>query len=106
MVKSFARFTSFARGKIVGKAEEGASRNNIRKEVRKKDGKRASLKAIDQVLAHARQDPNWQGTDSVAGGRPQELRAADLARTPEQHEDTAIGPVPALEPKWLRTTSV
>ena len=53
MGKSTARFTPFARGRIVGKAEEGASRSKIRKEVRKKDGSRAALQAIDRVLNHA-----------------------------------------------------
>ena len=78
MVKSRARFTAFARGRIVGKAEEGASRSNIRKQVLKKDGKRAGLRAIAHVLQHARTDPDWQGDDSAAGGRPQELAAKEL----------------------------
>ena len=41
MVKSVARFSPVAGGRIVGKAEEGASRQRIRKEVLKKDGRRA-----------------------------------------------------------------
>ena len=56
MVKSVARFTPFASGRIVGKAEEGASRQRIRKEVLKKDGRRATLQAIGGVLKHARAD--------------------------------------------------
>ena len=59
-VKSTARFTPFARGRIVGKAEEGARRNNIRKEALKKDGTRANIRAIDSVLQRARSDPDWQ----------------------------------------------
>ena len=59
MGKSFARFTPFARGSIVGKAEEGADRRKIRKDVRKKDGKMASIKFVDKVLADARADPHW-----------------------------------------------
>lgn len=51
MVKSFARFSPFSRGRIIGKAEEGARRKKIRKEVRKKDGKQASFRAIDGVVA-------------------------------------------------------
>ena len=66
MVKSFARFSPFSRGRIIGKAEEGASRKKIRKEVRKKDGKQASFRAIDGVLQHHRSDPEWQGEDSAA----------------------------------------
>ena len=44
-----ARFTPSARGRIVGKADEGASRDKIRREVLKKDGKKASLRCIDKV---------------------------------------------------------
>lgn len=67
---SFARFTPFSRGKIVGKAKEGASTKAIRKTVLKKDGRLASLRAIDAVVAKANSDPSWQGEDSSAGGRP------------------------------------
>jgi len=38
MVKSTARFSTFARGRIVGKFEEGARLKQIRKTVPKKDG--------------------------------------------------------------------
>ena len=38
MVRSTSRFTPFARGKIVGKAKEGADRFKIRKEVLTKNG--------------------------------------------------------------------
>ena len=55
MVKSFARFTPYRRGRIAGKAEEGASLGKIRKEVLKKDGRRASLRAISKVLKRALQ---------------------------------------------------
>ena len=67
---SSARFTSFSRGKIFGKAEEGASAKSIRETVLKKNGRRASLRAIDAVVAKAKSDPSWQGEDSSAGGRP------------------------------------
>ena len=70
MAKSTARFTPFARGRIVGKAEEGASRRKICSEVFKKDGKRATLRAVGGVLNHAKADPKWQGENSSAGGRP------------------------------------
>ena len=80
MAKSVARFTPFARGRIVGKAEEGASRRRIRKEVLKKDGQRATLQSIGGVLSHARADPAWQGRDSAAGGRPQELDDAEVRK--------------------------
>ena len=51
MVKTSARFSPFARGRIAGKAEEGAGREKIRREVLKKDGTRASLRAIQGVLS-------------------------------------------------------
>ena len=74
---SSARFSPFSRGRIVGKAEEGASRKKIQKHVLKKDGTRGSLRAIDKVLAHARNDPDWEGEDSSAGGRPANLNAEE-----------------------------
>ena len=77
MVKSFARFCAFSRGKIVGKAEEGASREKIRKDVLKKNGKKASLRAIDGILAHARADPKWQGEEIISGGRPEDLTSKE-----------------------------
>ena len=80
MGKSTARFSTFARGRIVGKFEEGAELKKIRKTVPKKDGKRGSLRAIKAVLRRAREDPNWQGEDSSAGGRPQELDGGELRK--------------------------
>ena len=73
MGKSFARFSVFARGMIVGMHLQGASRQLIRKTVKKKDGKQGNLRAIDSVVAHARADPSWDGKDSSAGGRPRQL---------------------------------
>ena len=46
----FARFSVFARGRIVGKAEEGASQKKIRRTVLKKDGRRGSLRAIQGII--------------------------------------------------------
>ena len=39
MVKTFARSSTFARGRIVGKAEEGAKEADIRRTVKKTDGR-------------------------------------------------------------------
>ena len=75
---TMARFNAFTRGKIVSKAEEGAPRARIRASVLKKDGTQASLRSIDKVLAHARANPEWQGEDSQAGGRPPKLAPAEL----------------------------
>lgn len=79
MAKSFARFSCFARGRIVGKAEEGASRSKIRRTVRKRDGTCGSERAIKGILAKARANPKWEGEDSAAGGRPQELTESEQA---------------------------
>ena len=81
MVKSCVRFTPFDRGRIVGKAEEGASAKKIRQTVRKKDGTRGTVRAINAICAKARADPEWKGRDSAAGGRPQEL---------SPHEETTL----------------
>ena len=77
---SFARFSPFARGKIVGKAGEGASARKIRKSVLKQDGRGLSVRAVDAVIAKARADPTWQGENSSAGGRPAKLSVAEVAR--------------------------
>ena len=87
MVKSLARFNTFAKGKIVGKAEEGVSRKRIRDTVRKKDGKKGSMRAIDQILAHARADDAWEGDESRAGGRPHELCAGEVLKLQELMQD-------------------
>ena len=69
MGKGYARFSTFARGQIVGMRMEGAKREKIRKKIKKKNGRTANLRAIDDVLAHARVDLSWEGGDSSAGGR-------------------------------------
>ena len=90
----FSRFSTFARGRIVGKREEGASRESIRKTVLKKDGKRATLRSIDGVLATARDDPEWQGQDSSAGGRPQELDDKEVAKIKKLiHDEVGLAKV-------------
>jgi len=50
MAKGFARFSAFARGRIVGKAAVGASRGRIRKEVLKKELGGPSGSAANWVL--------------------------------------------------------
>ena len=87
MVTSFARFSPFARGRIVGMAEAGAPRKSIRDTVRKKDGKKTNLRAIDGVLAHARKDSAWNGGDSRGGGRPQELAASEVLKLRKLMQD-------------------
>ena len=91
---SFARFTPFTRGKIVGKAEEGVSAKRIRTSVLKQDGQPGSLRAINGVIGKARKDPGWQGENSAAGGRPPALSAADTNRLMQLiHDEVGIAKV-------------
>ena len=91
---SCGRFSSFARGKIAGKSEEGATEERIRDTVRKKDGTRASLRAIRAVVARARADPAWDGQDSRAGGRPRALTADDTAALKQLlHDEVGLAKV-------------
>ena len=53
--------------------------DKIRKEALKKDGRRASIRAIPKVIQRARGDPEWEGEDSSAGGRPPGLDRKEVA---------------------------
>jgi hypothetical protein len=44
--------------------------------VRKKDGTAVGLKAVDTVIAHKKEFPDWRGADSSAGGRPSAISEA------------------------------
>ena len=68
-----ARMDAFARGEIVGLRKAGTPRGEIRKLVKKKDGKRPSLRTVDNVLLKKKAKPSWRGGDSSAGGRPPAL---------------------------------
>ena len=49
-------------------------REDIRKKVRKKDGKRPCLRAVDGVLKKFEEDPQWDGCEErTEGGRPRDL---------------------------------
>ena len=61
-------------------ATAGAQRQDIREKVRKTDGKRANIRAIDAIIAHARDDPDYDGHNSGAGGRPRELTAREESK--------------------------
>ena len=47
----------------------------MRDKVRKTDGTPPTLKSVDQILAHFAEDPEWDGENSSAGGRPRLLTA-------------------------------
>ena len=87
MAKSFARLSPFARGKIVGKASEGAPAGRIRKQVRKKDGKMCSARAIRSLVKKAREDPSYDGIDSSAGGWPQEFSSDEKRKLKKLIQD-------------------
>ena len=72
-----ARLDAFARGAICALRAAGAKREDIAMSVRKKDGQRPHIRAVDAVLAKHKEDPDWRGEDSRAGGRPQVLTKAD-----------------------------
>ena len=76
MVKTFARFFVFARGRIVGKAEEGAKEKHIQSFVKKTNGKRGSLRAIRAIIKHSRDDPEYEG--GKRGVRPGRSSSHDL----------------------------
>ncbi|MCP4467554.1 MAG: hypothetical protein GY813_12490 [Halieaceae bacterium] len=73
MGKSTARLDAFTRGQIHGLRQAGKTRPDIQKLVKKKDGKRTTLRSIDRTLRKTREDPKWHGEDSRAGGRPPAL---------------------------------
>ena len=54
-------------------AEAGARRVNIATHVLSTDGQPGNLRAVEAILAHARADPAYAGTNSSAGGRRREL---------------------------------
>ena len=58
-------------------AEAGARRVNIAKHVLSTDGQPGNLRAVDAILAHARADPAYAGTNSSAGGRRRELSPSE-----------------------------
>ena len=63
--------------RIVGMAEAGARRVDIAKQVLNTDGQLGNLRAVDAILAHARADPAYAGTNSSAGGRRRELSPSE-----------------------------
>eukprot|EP00973_Karenia_brevis_P040273 5562885-Karenia_brevis.AAC.1 len=78
--KTRARLDVFSRGVVWGMHLAGAARAVIQKTVTKKDNTPPTLKSIDQIISHMKENPDWKGTDSSAGGRPKIL-------TPEQQDE-------------------
>ena len=80
MVKTFARLSTWDRAFICGMRRAKAPRSVIRKAVKKTDGTHPTLRAVDAVLANERNDPDYNGENSRAGGRPRALSAAEAKR--------------------------
>lgn len=76
-VDKHARFSPAARNRIIGMRLAGAKREDIRDKIRKTDGSKGNLRAIDNVLEHFHEDPDWDCSDSASGGRPRDLTARE-----------------------------
>jgi hypothetical protein len=70
---SHARLTPAMRNRIIGMKLAGATRDMMRKKSRKTDGTMPSLRAVGGVVGRFTADPDWDGEDSSAGGRPRLL---------------------------------
>ena len=70
---TFARFTPAARNRIIGMRLAGAGREKIRDTIRKTDGNKANIRAVDEVLSNYEQDPEYDGENVASGGRPRSL---------------------------------
>ena len=73
---SFARLDVWARGENWGLHSAGIKREEIGKRVVKADGTPPCLKAVDAVIAHKAEDPQWRGAVGQSSGRPQSLSEA------------------------------
>ena len=72
---SYSRLSPFARGQICAFRKAGWKRGQICKTIKKKDGIHPCLRAVAAVLRMHAVEPNWEGKDSEAGGRPRALTA-------------------------------
>ena len=73
---SFARLDVWARGVIWGLHSAGIKREEICTRVVKVDGTPPSLNAVDMVIAHKADNPQWRGAVGQSSGRPQSLSEA------------------------------
>ena len=64
------RMDAFARGMVWGMHLAKVPREKIQELVTKKNGSAPSLTAIDKIIKHKNDKPEWRGEDSCAGGRP------------------------------------
>lgn len=74
---SFSRLDAFARGQIVALGNEGLPPTQIARKVRKKDGTRPQLRAVQKTIAKAKAEPRWRGENAAGGpGRQPTLTGA------------------------------
>ena len=74
----------------------GMERQGICKLVRKKDGTPVGCRAVDRVIAHKKQYPDWRGGDSRAGGRPPAISDAQKKELVDLNKQTAA----AMAMQW------
>ena len=77
--RSHARLTPAIRNRIIGMKLVGTTREVMREKSCKTDGAMPSLRAVGGIVDHFAADPDWDGGDSSAGGRPRLL-------TPQQEK--------------------
>ena len=73
---SYARLHVWDKGAIWALSVVNIPREKIAEIVAKTDGEPPSLRAIDEVIAHKRADPDWKGERENCGGRPEALDSA------------------------------
>ena len=73
---SYARLDVWSRGVIWGMHMAGASREQICDSVWKKDGTPPTVRAVDDVIARKREQPEWRG-EEIHSGRPKTLTDAN-----------------------------
>ena len=74
--RSHARLDPFSRGVIWGMHLAKAPREEILQHVVKTDGTVPSMQAVDQVIKHKKDHPDWRGQGSKLVGRPSALTEA------------------------------
>ena len=87
------QFDEFARGEIVGMARVGTSTADTRNAVRKANGKKPSIRAVQQVIAKKKSCPLWRGAREKGSGRPPAMSAAqqkDVVRLVFKYRGTEV----------------
>ena len=74
-VATYSRMDVWTRGVIWGMSLMGASREQICESVLKRDGAAPTVRAVDDVIAKKKAEPEWRG-EEVHSGRPKILTAS------------------------------